>query len=245
MMLKPNPYDPPGLRFASGEALAEKYRTDYSRLTLREFCRASGFPILGIPEWIAIRLGFKRWQSQVFDAPRPMMEQLCEFDETPSELHAELKTSLIEASNLGYSEEMYTVKRSTGVEVVTVGVRMIHKTRKSFLSFLFARCGEIRRKEIQISAIFDLRGDFTTLSVTNEPLRFEPSRRCTVEHLVGASLNQLSAAHDALLKHSPDEPSIIENKVDIAKVVDTLTMEFFEKMIAIGAFIPHSTQTVG
>lgn len=233
-----NPYDPPSQRFANGSTLAEKYVADYSRLSLGEFRRVCGYPMRGAIEWFAIRLQLKRWVKQVFDAPVPMLSQLCMIIDTPREFHDDLIAFKADASRYGYVGELCTVKRSQGVEVTTVGLRMLHNSKQSFVTSLFARTEKLSQNETQVTSVFNFGEDFTTLSVTNGPLRFAPSTRCVAEYLVGASLAQLCERHASLVAAASDVPSLLESSEDIAVVVDTLTVEFYDRMILSGVFSP-------
>ncbi|GAA4462088.1 hypothetical protein [Novipirellula rosea] len=233
-----NPYDPPGQRFANGSTLAGKYVADYSRLGLGEFRRVCGSPVRGAIEWFAIKLQLKHWVTQVFDAPVPMLSQLCRIIDTPQEFHDDLIAFKADAARYGYAGELCTVNRSEGVAVTTVGLRMLHESKQSFLTSLFAKTEDLSQNETQVTSVYDMGDDFTTLSVTNEPLRFAPSTRCVAEYLVGASLAQLCERHAILVAAASDVPSLLESPEDIAVVVDTLTVEFYDRMILSGVFSP-------
>ncbi len=232
-----NPYAPPQSRFANGAVLAKKYRADYSRLPLVEFRRVSGAGLRSIPFWLAMKSNILKFDQQVFDAPRPLLSDLCSFEQTPEDLQDSLLRFRSDASDLGFMGDFYSVKRSEGLVVLGCAMRMIHQSGDSFLTTIYSRTGDLRTQVTQITSRFGTSDRFATFTTSNDVQRFDLPSNSRAVYRLHATLPEMLDVHHRHLTQEPFPPTKISDVSDVALVVDSLVTQFYDRMVSMGVFL--------
>lgn len=236
-MEKVNPYAPPQQTYANGAVLAKRYRADYTRLPLREFFRVSGSNLLSVPVWLLARCKILKFQ-EVFDAPVPLLSDLCPQTQIPDECNDALTQFRQEALGLGFTGEYYSMKWADGSTVKGCALRMIHQSGNSFLTTIYTSYGSRHMQVTQITSRFKSLTGLSTYSTMNDRQRFDLQANCRAIYCQGASLTKLQAVHETQLAKEPSPPMKIADIADVACVVDAVVTQFHERMIAMGVFEP-------
>jgi len=232
-----NPYAPPGSFRGNIGAFARHYRIDMSQTTLREFQNLSGRPIRGTLFWVAMQLGLKQLDKQIIDGPKPFADDQCTLESLQDPVRTHLLRIAEQAEKGGFHARSYAASNSTGIVVHGGAIRMLHRSRTSFLQILASSDGSmLHGYENVISATSDTT---TAFASTSGPPNYDPVKEVKTQRFVGAPLDELLDLHSEFISNVKNLVTF-DSFDDVGVVMDHLSHLFFADKVERGVFIPEA-----
>ena len=233
-----NPYESPRVAFSNGVTLPSRYRVRNSRTTLREFQNLCDSKVVGTIGWLQSKLLFGALDRQIFDVPKPFLQDLCDENDIPEQVRSYVSDISKQAEPLGFRERYFSIGRSTGIQCVGGAVRMLHESGKYFLQAIASTAGRVMLAEANIVSATSLDTSIESFATSNGRPKFRRPGNMHVQYFRNLGLPDLIARHRDWLHNLNRSFVTISTVEQLAIVMDHLTATFCSNLIQRGILEP-------